>query len=79
MKVYENKNNFKLRSKAATGGVLLRKLFLKVSQYSQEYCEIFENTYFEEHLRTTVFVRSFGCFLLNSHDMVLVNIKNLSS
>ena len=56
-------------SEAATGGVLRKKLFLKISQYSQEscrlatllketpiqvfsseYCEIFKNTYLEEHL-----------------------------
>ena len=58
---------------AATGGVLLKKLFLKISQYSQEntcfkadlyqketptkvfcceYCEIFKNTFSEEHLQT---------------------------
>ena len=61
----------------ATGGILLKKVFLKVSQYSQintcagvsfsqlysketpaqvlscEYCDIFRNNYFEEHLRIT--------------------------
>ena len=36
---------------AATGSVLLKKLFLKILQYSQtEYCKIFKNTYFEKHL-----------------------------
>ena len=72
-------------TEAATGGVLLKKLFLKISQNSQEntcarvsflinckseacnfirketlalmfsgeFCEIFKNTYFEEHLQTT--------------------------
>ena len=58
-------------SEAVTEGVLFKKLFLKISQYSQEscrpanllkrdsntvlsseYCEIFKNTYFEEHLLT---------------------------
>ena len=40
-----------------------KKLFLKISQYSRkkpvletlfnlEYCEIFQSTYFEEHLQT---------------------------
>ena len=38
---------------ALTGGVLWKKLFLKIFQYSQaEYCEIFKNSYFEEHLLT---------------------------
>ena len=38
---------------APTGGVLWKKLFLKISQYSQaEYCEIFKNIYFEEHQLT---------------------------
>ena len=59
--------------RTATGGVLLKKLVLKILQYSQEscraatllkktpiqmfsseYCEIFKNTYFEEHLLTAV-------------------------
>ena len=58
-------------SEAATRCVLWKKLFLKISQYSQEscrratlleqtptqvfsseYCEIFKNTYFDEHLLT---------------------------
>ena len=34
-------------TEAATGGVLQKKVFTKISQISQE------NTYFEEHLRTT--------------------------
>ena len=42
-------------TEATTGGALLKKAFLKISQYSQafscEYCKIFKNTYFEEHLR----------------------------
>ena len=54
-----------MTSEAATGGVLWKKVFLKVSQISQEnscvdhvlfsceYCEILKNTYFEEHMRTT--------------------------
>ena len=29
------KNKFNLSSEAATGGVLLKKVFLKISQYSQ--------------------------------------------
>ena len=57
----------------ASGDVLWKKLFLKISQHSQEssraatllktrqtptlvfsfeHCEIFKNTYFEEHLLT---------------------------
>ena len=55
-------------SETATGGVLWKKLFLKILQYSQERCrpatllkrdsnsEIFKNTYFEEHLLTAVSV-----------------------
>ena len=52
-------------SEAATAGVLWKKAVLKIFlQYSQEssrpetllktseYCEIFKNTYFEEHLLT---------------------------
>ena len=38
----------------AVTGVLLKKGFLKISQYSQvfscEYCKIFKNIYFEEYL-----------------------------
>ena len=53
---------------AATKGVLCKKLFFKILQYSQEscrplkeiptqvfsseYCEIFKYTYFEKHLLT---------------------------
>ena len=38
---------------AATGVVFLKKLLLKILQYSQsEYSEIFKNNYFEEHLLT---------------------------
>ena len=44
-------------TEAATGGVLWKKLFLKVLLISQVFsCEIskiFRNIYFEEHLRTT--------------------------
>ena len=46
----------KKRSTDATGGFLSKKIFVKISQYSQEktgeYCEISKNTYYEEHLRT---------------------------
>ena len=57
----------KRRSTDATGGVLNKKLFVKISQFSQgntclkepptqicsyEYCEISKKTYFEEQLRT---------------------------
>ena len=35
----------------ANGGVLCKKLFLK-HLFSSEYCQIFKNTYFEEHLLT---------------------------
>ena len=43
-------------SEADIGGVLRKKLFLKLLQYSQKSCnthlqhDIFKNTYFEEHL-----------------------------
>ena len=56
-------------SEETIGGISRKKLFIKISQYSQEscrlatllktdsntgifpeYCEIFKNTYFEEHL-----------------------------
>ena len=65
-------------SEAATEGVLWKKVFLKISQNSQEntcagarpatlltkklwlaqvfsceFCEVFKNTFFTEHLRTT--------------------------
>ena len=50
-------------SDAATGGVLWKKVFLKISQNSQEtplVCEIFKNTFFKEHLRTTASAFSFS-------------------
>ena len=38
----------------------MKKLFLRISQYSQEntseYCKIFKNNYFEVHLGTVAFV-----------------------
>ena len=53
-------------SEAATGGASWKKILLKFFQYSQEnikntptpvfsseYCQIFKNTYLEEHLLTT--------------------------
>ena len=41
-------------SEAATGGVLWKKVFLKISQNSQENTIGFEiNTFFTEHLWTT--------------------------
>ena len=59
--------NRKKSREVATGGVLFKKMFLKISQYSRErpvldslfnkiaglmeYCDIFEKTYFEEDLR----------------------------
>ena len=49
-----------LTSKTATGGVLLKKVLLKILQIPQVLsCEIrknFKNTYFEEHLLTTASV-----------------------
>ena len=53
-------------AEAATGGVLLKKVFLKILQnrkiflnkvvgspqvFSCEFCEIFKNNYFVEHLQ----------------------------
>ena len=44
-------------SEADIGGVLRKKLILKLLQYSQKSCnthlqhDIFKNTYFEEHLQ----------------------------
>ena len=65
-------NEFMNFSEAAIRGVLWKKLFLKILQYSKEscrpatllktdsnadvfseYCKIFKNIYFEEHLLTT--------------------------
>ena len=56
-------------SEAATRGILQKKFFLKIFQYSQknetptkvfscECCEIFKKTYFEEHLRAAASVTS---------------------
>ena len=39
----------------------MKKLFLKISQYSQKNTGVFKNTYFEEHLRTA----ASGVYLLN--------------
>ena len=51
-------------SEAATGGVLWKKRFLKISQNSQvftwKFCETFKNTFFTEHLGRPLF------FLLDS-------------
>ena len=44
-------------SEAATGGIFSEKVFLEISQNSQEntseFCEISKNTFFIEHLRET--------------------------
>ena len=42
-------------SEAATGGVLLEKAFLEISQNSQEKPCAAQNTFFTEHLRETAF------------------------
>ena len=85
-------------SKAKTGSVLLKKLFLKISQIQEktpmldcfliktsplslqlsrketathaffcEYCESFNNTYFEEHLRMAAF-ESFSFYVSKQHN-----------
>ena len=45
-----------LSAETATRGVLEKRFFLKISQYTHvfscESCKIFKNTYFEEHLLT---------------------------
>ena len=52
---------------AATGGVLRKKVFLKISQETPiqvffcEICEIFKNIYFKEHLLTTASVLLSNC------------------
>ena len=45
-----------------------KKVFLKVLQYSQEYCENFKNTYFEEYLRirTPYFIEHLWWLLLKA-------------
>ena len=48
---------------AATGGILWKKVFLKISQNSQKKLlayEIFKNTFFTEHLWTTASAFSFS-------------------
>ena len=47
-----------LKAEVATGGVLCKKLVLKnfanfTGKHQCKICEIFKNTYFEEHLGTT--------------------------
>ena len=39
----------------------MKKLFLKISQYSQKNTGVFKNTYFEEHLQTA----ASGVYFLN--------------
>ena len=70
-------------SEAATRGVLWKKLFLKLSQkdtptqvFSSEYCETFENTYFEEHLRTAA--SGYTCFTINYIDDTFL-LKEITS
>ena len=60
--------NAKYPSRSSHQRCSIKKLFLKNSQYLQEktsvgvffceYCEIFKNTYFEEHLRTALSAHS---------------------
>ena len=69
-------------SEAATGGVLWKNLFLKISQYSfylketptqdfsSEYCEIFKNTYFKEYLLTAA--SNFLKQLQSNHEQLLL-------
>ena len=49
MHVQANSKN--IVTEATNRGVLLKKLFLKISQYSCEFHEVFNNTFFIEHLR----------------------------
>ena len=68
----------RLGPEAATAGVLQKKIFLKVFQYSREntcvevsfeetsaqafsceYCVIYKNTFFEEHLQTTASIERY--------------------
>ena len=55
-----------LVSKVAAGGILWKKMFLKISQISPENICVgvspIKNTYFEEYLRTTASVVSFSWF-----------------
>ena len=66
-------SKYDLATKSATGGVLLKKSFLKIPQISQEstcvgvFCEIFKKTYFEEHLRTAV---SFAIYQWNTYNFL---------
>ena len=65
-------------SEAATRGILQKKFFLKIFQYSQkneiltkvfscECCEIFKKTYFEEHLRAAASVTSKIIFVVRKY------------
>ena len=41
-------------------GVLIEKIYYKENPpqvFSCKYCEIFKNTYFEEHLRTAIIIK----------------------
>ena len=66
-------SKYDLATKSASGGVLLKKSFLKIPQISEEstcvgvFCEIFKKTYFEEHLRTAV---SFAIYQWNTYNFL---------
>ena len=89
----------RLGPKAATGGVLQKKMFLKVSQYSREntgvevffeetstqassyeYCIVYKNTFFEEHLQTAASIERYlnALWTLNVNH-VFTWIKSLCS
>ena len=60
---------------------LIKKLFLKISQIyrkTPEFCEIFKNTYFEKHLRTTASV-CYMFFVLARFKATLVGYLNGNS
>ena len=64
---------FLLKREAATGGLLLKsiqacnfiKTRLQTQVFSCEICEIFKNTYFEEHLRTAASVNFLSDFFMS--------------
>ena len=68
--ISSTENNF---LEAATGGVLLKKLFLKTltQVFSCAYCEFLKNIYFEKHMRTAASDYSFTlaiCFQLSLYN-----------
>ena len=66
----------KLLAEAATWGVLQQKLFLEMSQNSQviscEFCKFSKNTFFTEHLRTTVSLRNISYLPLRLQDRYFI-------